>query len=397
MKKNIPKRRFKEFIGSGEWEEKKLGEVAIEITAGGDIDKSKIKRKGEYPVIGNSLVNFGIIGYYNRKFKIEAPAITVTGRGDVGIAKTRYINFTPVVRLISIKSNLNIEFLEKCINNIKIMNESTGVPQLTVPKVKNIVIKIPSLEEQEKIGKFFEKLDRLIDLNREKLEKLKNIKSAYLSEMFPKEGELYPKRRFAGFTEPWEEKKLSDIIIKYIDFRGRTPKKLGLNWSEYGFLALSALNVKDGFIDKSIDAHYGDSRLYDVWMNGNELHKGQVIFTTEAPMGNVAQIPDDNKYILSQRTIAFNVNDQLIIENFLAITLRANYTQKKLNLLASGGTAKGVSQKVLSKLTIKFPSLQEQEKIGNFFKILDERIILQEEKIEKLENMKRAYLSEMFV
>ena len=91
-----------------------------------------------------------------------------------------------------------------------------------------------------------------------------------------------------------------------------------MDWSENGYLALSALNVKNGYIDFNQDVHYGNQELYDRWMSGNELHKGQVLFTTEAPMGNVAQVPDNNKYILSQRTIAFDVKSEIISEDFFA-------------------------------------------------------------------------------
>lgn len=69
-----------------------------------------------------------------------------------------------------------------------------------------------------------------------------------------------------------------------------------MDWSESGYLALSALNVKDGYIDFSQDVHYGNQELYDKWMSGKELHRGQVLFTTEAPMGNVAQVPDNKGY-----------------------------------------------------------------------------------------------------
>src|SRR5690625_5283612 len=97
---------------------------------------------------------------------------------------------------------------------------------------------------------------------------------------------LAPKVRFEEFSAIWKYHGLLDSVTKVIDFRGRTPKKLGLDWSRNGFLALSALNVKNGYIDKDADAHYGDRKLYNKWMLGNELHKGQVLFTTEAPMGN---------------------------------------------------------------------------------------------------------------
>lgn len=206
-----------------------------------------------------------------------------------------------------------------------------------------------------------------------------------------------PQIRFKGFSEEWEEKKLLDNIEKVIDFRGRTPKKLGLDWSEKGYLALSALNVKNGYIDFNVEANYGDQDLYNKWMIGNELHKNQVLFTTEAPMGNVAQIPDDNKYILSQRTIAFDVKSELIIEDFLAVLLRTPLVYNKLLSLSSGGTAKGVSQRSLSSVDVFITKeISEQTKIGNYFQNLDKLIEQKEQKYQKLRQFKTAMLSKMF-
>ena len=206
-----------------------------------------------------------------------------------------------------------------------------------------------------------------------------------------------PKRRFEGFTDDWEQRKLLGCIQKITDFRGRTPKKLGMDWSESGYLALSALNVKDGYIDFTQDVHYGNQELYDKWMTGNELHKGQVLFTTEAPMGNVAQVPDNRQYILSQRTIAFDVKDDYITENFLATVLRTPKVFEDLTALSSGGTAKGVSQKSLAAVDIIIPTdLKEQEYIARYFANLNNLITLHQRKLEKLKNIKKSYLSEMF-
>lgn len=264
--------------------------------------------------------------------------------------------------------------------------------------VKNQEIALPREEEQQKIGAYFAKLDHLITLHQRKLEKIKSLKKAYLSEMFPAKGECKPKRRFAGYTDAWEQRKLLDCIEKIVDFRGRTPKKLGMDWSESGYLALSALNVKDGYIDFTQDVHYGNQELYDKWMIGNELHKGQVLFTTEAPMGNVAQVPDNRQYILSQRTIAFNVKEDLITENFLATILRSPNVIATLTALSSGGTAKGVSQKSLSTVEIIIPNdLGEQERLANVFLELNHLITLHQRKLEKLQSLKQAYLNEMFV
>ena len=186
-----------------------------------------------------------------------------------------------------------------------------------------------------------------------------------------------PRIRFKGFEEDWEQRKLLDCIQKITDFRGRTPKKLGMDWSESGYLALSALNVKDGYIDFSQDVHYGNQALYDKWMSGNELHEGQVLFTTEAPMGNVAQVPDNKRYILSQRTIAFDVKENIITEKFLAILLRSTALFNTLTSLSSGGTAKGVSQKSLAGVDVQIPmNLNEQTLLADYFRNLDNLITL---------------------
>ena len=214
-----------------------------------------------------------------------------------------------------------------------------------------------------------------------------------------KNTKLVPKRRFKEFkmATQWYNTNFFSVINNVIDFRGRTPKKLGMSWSDDGYLALSALNVKNGFIDFNVDAHYGDTELYQKWMSGNELKKGQVIFTTEAPMGNVTQIPDDRGYILSQRTIAFETNNLKMTDNFLAITLNSPNVKISLSTIASGGTAKGVSQNSLKSLRISLPeSLTEQTQIGEFFKKLDTLIQTQQKKLEKTKTLKSAYLAEMF-
>lgn len=206
-----------------------------------------------------------------------------------------------------------------------------------------------------------------------------------------------PKIRFPEYTGDWEQRKLLDCIQKITDFRGRTPKKLGMDWCESGYLALSALNVKDGYIDFSQDVHYGNQALYDKWMAGSELHKGQVLFTTEAPMGNVAQIPDNRRYILSQRTIAFDVKPDLITENFLATVLRTPTVFASLTALSSGGTAKGVSQKSLATVDIIIPAnLHEQEQLASIFSDIDNLITLQQRKLDSLKEYKKGMLQNMF-
>ena len=93
--------------------------------------------------------------------------------------------------------------------------------------------------------------------------------------MDKKPEKLVPEVRFKGFTDDWEQRKFLDEIDSIIDYRGKTPKKLGMSWSKTGYLALSALNVKNGWIDKeSNDSHFGNQALYDIWMKSTPLYKG---------------------------------------------------------------------------------------------------------------------------
>ena len=151
------------------WEQRKFGDIASDMVAGGDIDKDLILAEGQYPVIANALTGDGIVGYYDKEYRVNAPAVTVTGRGDVGHAKARLVNFTPVVRLLSVKSEHDVFFLENAINTLKIVIESTGVPQLTVPQLAKYEVAFPrQLDEEEHIGAFFKHLDHLITLHQRK-------------------------------------------------------------------------------------------------------------------------------------------------------------------------------------------------------------------------------------
>lgn len=283
----------------------------------------------------------------------------------------------------------------------EVANRSSGskMPRADWNLVSNTLFFVPSQNnEQRKIGELFSSLDKVITLHQRKLEALKKLKRTLLQKMFPKKGHLKPELRFFGFTNDWEQRNLFDYIQKITDFRGRTPKKLGMEWSEKGIPALSALNVKDGYIDLSQDIHFGNQKLYKKWMAGNELHKGQVLFTTEAPMGNVAQVPDNKKYILSQRTIAFDVKKDILSEDFLAILLRSPSVFRELTALSTGGTAKGVSQKTLAGVKVKVPKLlEEQKEIAELFSRMNGCITLHQRKLEIYKKLKKGLLQKMFI
>ncbi|WP_191977705.1 restriction endonuclease subunit S, partial [Ligilactobacillus aviarius] len=181
------------------------------MIAGGDKDSKKLKQEGKYPVIANNLENDGIIGYYENDYKVDAPAITITARGNVGNATARFVNFTPVVRLLVLKTNLNTKFIEQSINNINFFIESTGVPQLTVPQLSNYSIFIPNKSEQYKIGLVFNQLDSLIALYEKKKQLLTQLKQGIVNFLITKNGQK-PQLRFSGFNNNWESKSFEKLL-----------------------------------------------------------------------------------------------------------------------------------------------------------------------------------------
>ena len=176
---NVPEIRFSGFTDV--WEQRKLGDICIEMLAGGDVDKEKIVEQGKYPVIANALTNEGIVGFYEHEYRVKAPAVTITGRGDVGHAKARKVDFTPVVRLLAIRTNHDVDFIENAINTLEVMVESTGVPQLTVPQLGKYELFIPpTIAEERIIGAYLRQLDYLITLHQRKCDELRKMKKFML-------------------------------------------------------------------------------------------------------------------------------------------------------------------------------------------------------------------------
>ncbi|ELA8919473.1 restriction endonuclease subunit S [Vibrio parahaemolyticus] len=185
-----PTLRFKADDGSEfpDWEEKKLGDL-FSISAGGDISKehsNSVKTdKFKYPVFANAETNKGLHSYSDI-YKISQPCLTVSGRGSLGNAVFRDEPFYPIVRLLVLKAALpvDLKFYEYAINKLNIFNESTGVPQLTAPQLRTYAIVMPCIEEQKKIARAIESLDRKIDLVLLELEKAKEWKKGLLQQMF---------------------------------------------------------------------------------------------------------------------------------------------------------------------------------------------------------------------
>lgn len=206
--------------------------------------------------------------------------------------------------------------------------------------------------------------------------------------------EGYKKTEIGVIPKDWEVYKFFDVINKIIDFRGRTPKKLGLDWGDGDILALSANNVKMGKIDFEIENYFASNQLYEKWMSGNELCKNDILMTMEAPLGNVALVPDNNKYILSQRVVALKT-EGIIDNKFMLYMLMSDMIQNQFNMLSTGTTAKGINQKNLAKVKVVVPSLKEQEKIAEILSSVDSQIDDTEKLIEKAKELKKGLMQKL--
>ena len=185
---------------------------------------------------------------------------------------------------------------------------------------------------------------------------------------------------------------LGECCNHILDFRGRTPLKLGMDWGGGNIPALSANNVKDGYIDFQKECNVGSDDLYRAWMTRGDCRKGDILFTMEAPMGNVAQVPDNGKYILSQRVILISPKSKVVCGNYLFHFLRSDEFRKQCDYLATGTTAKGIKQANLVGIEIPIPPLPEQKKIAEILSRIDHLIRREDECHDAMSSLLQSHL-----
>ena len=204
-----------------------------------------------------------------------------------------------------------------------------------------------------------------------------------------------PQLRFPEFSGNWEEVPFYDCLNDILDFRGRTPLKIGMDWGGGNIISLSANNVKNGYIDFNAECHLGSGELYEKWMGKVKLVKNDIVFTMEAPLGKALLVPDDKRYILSQRVVAFKTKDY--IDNLYFIQLIwSNKFQNTVDRLSTGSTAKGINQKSLKKVFVNIPLKPEQQKIAAFLTAVDTKIEQLSKKKALLGEYKKGLMQQIF-
>ena len=268
-----------------------------------------------------------------------------------------------------------------------------GIKVTSVSKsaIKETDISFPSdIAEQATIGRYFIQLDNLITLHQRKYEKLITVKKSMLEKLFPRDGSNNPEIRFTGFTDRWEQRKLIEVC-DYVDYRGKTPTK-----TDDGIFLVTAKNVKVGYIDYETSKEYISEDDYEEVMHRGKPEIGDVLITTEAPCGNVAQV-NRADIALAQRIIKYRGRENIIDNTYLKHYLLAPAFQAVLAAKSSGGTVQGIKGSILHQQEVIFPQYKEQTKIGEYLDALDNLITLHHLKLEKLKNIKQSLLQNMFV
>ena len=272
--------------------------------------------------------------------------------------------------------------------NITFLAQGISRYNISKTKVMDVSMHLPTTKEQYMVGTFFKNLDSLITLHQRKLDALKKIKSALLEKMFPKDGSNIPEIRFAGYTETWEQRKLSDVaeIIG-----GGTPDT---NNPSYW----------DGDIDWYSPAELGE-QIYTTGSRRRITKEGYknssakllpanktILFTSRAGIGTTAILCRSACTNQGFQSLVISDNTDLYFIYSMSSRIKDFAISK-----ASGSTFLEISGKQLATMSLFLPQLNEQRKIGRYFKSLDNLITLHQRKLDALKKIKSALLEKMFV
>ena len=413
MKEKVqaPELRFEGF--TDDWEERKVSEITDFHKQGFYTKESYNENKKYYLLRGTDMTSNKLILKDTPKinasekdyedFKVLKDDFLIVRSGTVGTYAIVKSDITAIFGsyLINFRFNQSIvlnEFfglfyqssLFKSQLN-KIIQKSSNV-NINAENIKSTNIKFPTIEEQQKIGAFFQSIDDTIALHQRKLDLLKEQKKGYLQKMFPKNGAKVPELRFAGFADDWEQRKLSDVanhrggtaIEKYFDKDG-----------VYKVISIGSYGLNSQYVDQNIRAI------------SNEITDGRVVNSGELTMvlndktangtiiGRTLLVEKDNEYVINQRTEIISPKENF--DSSFAYTILNGPFREKVKRIVQGGTQIYVNYPAVSNLNLELPEIEEQQKIGSFFKQLDDTIALHQRKLELLKEQKKGFLQKMFV
>ena len=385
----VPKIRFEGF--SSAWERHKLGEFC-EITTG-RLDANAMVPDGKY--------DFYTSGIAKYKIDIPAfsgPAITLAGNGaTVGYMHLADGLFNAYQRTYVLSGfGADRQYLFYAIGTKlpeKIAQEArTGnIPYIVMDMLTNLDIDIPSMEEQALIGECLKKIGSLIVLHRRKQNQLKCIKKSMIEKMFPRDGANVPEIRFAGFTNAWEQRKFSDLVL--IE-RGGSPRPIddyitdapdGLNWVKIGdapeqgrYITKTAEKIKPEGLAKTRQVQPGDLILSNSMSFGKPYIMG------------INGCIHDGWLLIRDTQSRFDLK-------FLCHMLGTDQMLDQYRMFAAGSTVNNLNKELVGNTTVSLPSIEEQRAIGEYLESIDNLITLHQRKYEKLKQIKKSMLEKMFV
>lgn len=332
----------------------------------------------------------GTILYYSRG----------AGLGKTAILATPSTTNQGFQSIVPSPKELDSYFIFSCSNQLKAYGVSVGggstFKEVSGKQMEVMPLLIPSLPEQQRIGTLFKELDRNLSLNRAQLEKLTQLKTSMLEQMFPQEDEDVPRLRFNGFTEPWQKITLNEASSNISDGVHNLPPEAK---EGEGIPILSAKDIDDfgNLLFNDVARHASYQSFQSEFKRNEGISFGDVLITIVGSIGRVAIVNTTRCFMLQRSVAIIKPQYSKIRSDFLHTTITHPSSQIWLNETAAGSTQKGIYLNKLSSMVIMAPNLAEQERIGAFFKALDERLALQRAKIEKLEQLKKALLEQMFV
>ncbi|MBA1433863.1 restriction endonuclease subunit S [Bombilactobacillus bombi] len=396
-KKLVPKLRFQGFEGA--WEEKKLGEVS-KIVGGGTPDTSikeywddgninwysptELKNKS---YLNNSEKKITELGLKKSAAKLHPPLSTILFTSRAGIGNMGIIT-TPAAtnqgfQSIELNKGYNSYFVYSYGFSIKkqALRLASGSTFLEISNtdMKRIYLFFPEDVEQQKIGALFSKIDQLIDLQQQKLAKIKLLKKALLQKMFVNNGQEVPEIRFAGFEGEWEKKRLGDIA-DFVNGRAYKQNELLFN-GKYPVLRVGNFYTNENW-------YYSNLEL----PKKNYANKGDLLYAWSASFG--PHVWNGEKVIFHYHIWKIELSKFLKIDFALQI-LKADKT--KLLSTTNGSTMAHVTKADMENKNIYICSITEQQKIGTFLKDIDNLISTNDSQLEQLKLLKKSLLQNMFV
>ena len=385
--RKTPKLRFKGFTDA--WEQRKLEEIVDSYSGGTPTAGKSEYYGGTIPFIRSAEVNSDTTELFLTEEGLKTSSAKMVNKGDILYAL--YGATSGEVGLARLDGAINQAILDIkphedydtpfIMNWLRKSKESIigtylqgGQGNLSGTIVTSLMVDCPDYDEQKRIGEFFTNIDNLITLHQRKLDWLKNIKRSMLDKMFPKDGEVVPEIRFKGFTDAWEQRKLGDV------FKYEQPQTYIVENTEYDDKnKIPVLTAGQSFILGYTDEHFG---------------------IKEANERNPVIIFDDFTTSSHYVDFPFKVKSSAIKLLTLSTTKDNVYCAynvlKNISYLPVSHERHWIS--TFTKFDILLPkSVDEQELIGEYFKLLDNLITLHQRKLDKLKNIKKSMLDNMFV